>query len=311
MDIVVGLSDIAALKKIRFTFLVLLSVFLPFNVSGAGFNFSSFHPATDSLSYLGVWSPKTLSSWEWETGTFFQFQYRPFQLYQNGARVRSVVDNLWMQHITGAVGIVDRWVEIGADLPVAWRYSFTDPNVLVANDTHHTDLGDLRLHLKTNLLNVSNLFRMGLLSTVSVPTGSENHFLGDDKPAFTESILLETSPSPQFSLALNVGFETRPDFVFRDINKTEQLKVGLGAQYNLSPQLQLLAEVESQTRLVSPYANKVNAPTEVLAGGRYLLKNSGFVLTARGPVRGTKNYLSIAPPRWPSICNDVALMGLG
>ena len=122
--------------------------------------------------------------------------------------------------------------------------------------------------------------QIGLLSNISAPTGSVDHFLGDNTTVFTESLLLESTPLDHFNLALNLGFEFRPTLVFRDINKSDQFKIGFGMKYDLCPRLQLLAELESQTRLSDPYANTANAPTEVLAGIKYLIKDSGLVLTS-------------------------------
>jgi len=107
-------------KRLLLTALLMISIVLPTQVFALtkGFEAISLRPATDGGPYIGIWGSENLGQWQWELGTLGVYAYRPLQLTVNGNRARGILDNTIVQHFYGQLGIFDRWLSLGFDLPM-------------------------------------------------------------------------------------------------------------------------------------------------------------------------------------------------
>ncbi|MFA4875076.1 MAG: OmpA family protein [bacterium] len=268
-----------------------------------GFEASSFHPATDGGPYFTIYGSEGLAQWQWVIGTTANYAYRPFQLIQNGVRVRGIIDDALIQDVHGAVGVVGRWLEFGVDVPVAWWLKFTDPNVAAATAQNKMTMGDVQINFKSELVKVLD-HRVGLaiLPFITLPSGSGKYYNGAGGVTGGGKLILEFMPVDRWRIALNAGALARPKFTVLNIEQSNQLLYGLGTAVNATKQFSIAAEVWGRARLSGLFQNKQESPVEADLGFKYALADCGVTLDVGGGagiVRGSgaptfRTFLGVA-----------------
>ncbi len=254
----------------------------------------SFRPASDNGEYFGVWDSKSMYQFEWRAGTFFTYEYRPLQLTAGGVRVQGIIDYSIIQHLYGSLGIFDKWLSIGVNLPVGWAVDFRDPNVAGSTFGSSMALGDLRINFKSTLYQTRcKRFGIAAVPFIDIPTGYGNEFFGNGTVNGGGLLVIDAQPWQKFRFSLNAGMSGRSTFNFRDIERKMQLLLSLGMQYDLSKKISLNTEIHSQTRLTGIYQETVESPTEILAGVKWKLGQTGLVASFGGGLGIT--YGSMSP----------------
>lgn len=265
---------------------IIVTIFLSLcsGVSGAvtnGFEAMAFRPTTDGGRYFGVWDTDTLKQGKWSLGTVADYSWRPFQLTMNGARQTGILDNTVIQHIFGSVGIIDKWLEVGLDVPIGWWVNYKDPNVIGAAWENKTMFGDIRLNLKTNFLDVDKYgVGIALVPFLGVETGKGGYYFGNGGVTGGGSLVVEGKPREKLAIALNAGIMGKRDFSFRGMEKGNQIIGGFGVAFAATEKLSASAEMLVKTRLSGPFQEKIETPLDVLGGVKYGLGNSGFTASA-------------------------------
>ncbi len=248
-----------------------------------GFEASSFHPATDGGPYFTVYGSEGLEQWQWVVGTTGNYAYHLFQLTQNGARVRGIIDDALIQDAHGAVGLIGRWLEFGVDVPVAWWLTYTDPNVAVATSQNKMAMGDVLLNFKSELVKVRD-HRIGfaILPFMTLPSGSGKYFNGAGGVTGGGKLIVEFMPVDRWRIALNAGALARPKFTAVGIEQSNQLLYGLGTSVDATKELSIAAEVWGRAKLSDLFANKEESPIEADLGVKYAVGESGVTVDAGG-----------------------------
>jgi len=246
-----------------------------------GFEAISLRPATDGGPYIGIWGSKNLGQFEWEAGTLAVYAYRPLQLTQNGNRARGILDNTLVQHFYSQLGIVDRWLSIGFDLPMGWWADFRNPNVATTTNQNKVVVGDAYINLKSEFVRTKH-FGLALRPFITIPTGYGREFFGNGVVSGGGTLIAEIIPHDYASFSFNIGIDAREKFVFRNIEKSRQLNLGFGTAIKLTDPLSLVAEVEATTRLSDPFEEKVESPAEFRGGIKWAIGKSGLLATAGG-----------------------------
>ena len=246
-----------------------------------GFEAISLRPATDGGPYIGIWGAKNLNQLEWELGTLGVYAYRPLQLTQNGNRVRGILDKTIVQHFYGQLGIVDRWLSVGFDLPMGWWADFRDPNVATATNQNMLVVGDIYLNLKSELIK-TNYFGLAIRPFLTIPTGYGKEFFGNGSITGGGTLITEVKPFSIWSFSLNAGVQAREKFNFRDLEKSTQLELGLGTAIQITKPVSIVAEIATSTRLSGPFSEKVESPTEARGAVKWAIGKSGFLASAGG-----------------------------
>lgn len=253
------------------------------NAFTKGFEAISLHPATDGGPYFGIWGSENLDQLQWELGTLATYANRPFQLTQGGRRVRGILDHTLTQHVYGALGIFDRWLEMGFDVPIGWWLKFRDPNIATATTQREMAIGDVRVYLKSELLDIKK-HRVGiaLLPFISIPTGYGKYYFGNGGVAGGGQLVAEFEPVKRWTISLNSGIYARQRFTFRNIEKSHQFLLGMGTAVQLVDALSIAAEVASSTRLSGIYSEGVESPVEVRGGLKWAIANTGLLVNVGG-----------------------------
>jgi outer membrane protein OmpA-like peptidoglycan-associated protein len=272
-------------RIISYFFVVSFILFTMISLSAKaeGLSASQFRPTSDGGKYLGAWSFDGLYAGEWKLGTFVTYEYRPFQLTAGGSRADGIVDSAFIQHINGSVGLFDKRLAIGLDLPIGWYYDFKDPNVAGSTSTNETNLGDLRINLKSEIFR-SRCGHIGLalVPFIDLPTGDDDTFFGNGVTNFGGYFVFDTKMTKGWHVAWNIGLSGREEYDFRDLERSSQLLLSLASEIDLGKHIFLNTEIHSQTRLTGIYSEEVESPTEALAGLKWKIGETGFTLTGGG-----------------------------
>ncbi len=308
----------SVMKKLSLAVVLLIATLpsLPSFALTKGFQAVSLNPATDGGPYIGIWGSDNLGQLEWELGTLGVYAYRPLQLTAGGNRVRGILDNTIVQHFYGQLGVIDRWLSIGFDLPMGWWAQFRDPNVAGATNQNKVVVGDATINFKSELVKTET-FGLALRPFLTIPTGYGKEFFGNGTVTGGGTFIAEVTPIKRWSIALNAGVQGRQEFNFRDIKKDTQLELGLGTTVQIASPVSLVAEVATTTRFMDPFGEKVETPTEARGAVKWKIGKTGLLASAGGTagiVRGSgaPTYsifagLSFSPRRRPHRAKRSAL----
>lgn len=248
-----------------------------------GFEASSFHPATDGGPYFTVYSSEELKQWQWVLGTTGNYAYHPYQLTAGGVRVRGIIDDALIQDVHGAVGLIERWLEVGADVPVAWWLRYTNPNFAAATAQNKMAMGDIQLNVKSEFVKLSD-YRVGLalLPFITFPTGSGNYYNGAGGVTGGGKVLAEFLPFDCWHIGLNVGALARQSYTFLGTQQSNQLLYGLATSVGVGRGFSLAAELWGRAKLSDLFANKTESPAEIDGGIKYAVGDSGVLVDLGG-----------------------------
>jgi len=191
--------------------------------------------------------------------------------------------------VYGQFGIVNQWLSFGADIPIGWWADFRDPNVTTATNQNKFVMGDINLNFKSELVR-TKYFGLALLPFITIPTGYGKEFFGNGNVTDGGSVIAEVKPLSIWSVSLNAGIQGREKFIFRDIEKSNQLLLGLGTAVQIIDPVSLAAEIVSSTRLSGPFSEEKESPVEARAGVKWMIGKSGFLASlggGAGIVRGS------------------------
>jgi len=300
--------------------------------SGGPVDLQLFHPAIDSKGYITLNASQVLGHLDLSFGLVLNYARRPLsiagQICSNpntrlatcadADRIDSLyqVSNLATGHLQAAIGLF-RHLEVGIGVPLTFWNGDTDPNPSAdqKGDIDAQGIGDLVLHLKGRILNTSKYpVGLAIVTTLSLPTGDKESFLGSGRVGLFPSIIVDKEfLHGRIKLALNVGGRFRfgntdgwtdtrdctPDGpascgTGRFIETGQQLTYGVGAAFGLVPQqLDFVAEIIGQTGFDGFFdSDKLNSAHEILGGLRlYLARNSYLAFgVGRGLRGGGDNY---------------------
>ena len=273
-------------KHLGISFVILCICFIFASKSFAltkGFEASSFHPAVDGGPYFTLYGTENLEQWQWVAGTMINYSYQPFQFVQNGVRLRGIIDHDLVQDVHGAVGLVDRWLQLGIDVPVGWWLKYTDPNVATATAESKMAMGDVQLNLKTEFLELKKYkVGIGILPFILLPTGSGKYFNGNGGVSGGGKLLFEFLPVERLRIALNAGILARPDFTITNIEQSNQLLYGLGTAIKITDNFSAEVEASGRAKLKDLFGNKTESPIEGDVGFKYDIGKSGMTIDGGG-----------------------------
>lgn len=244
------------------------------------FNLLYTPPVSDGGTFFTVHESATLKQFQWSLGTYVDFAYKPLKAQLGGVNV-DIVKRYVDEHFYGAIGLTD-WLEFMADIPIAWNNRFINPSTLSpAEDV--ASLGDLFLDLKLRLVNREGFpFGIAFIPFVSLPTGKNAQFMGDDTVTGGGKFVLDGTIWNRLTLSANVGGLARKNFSAYGLNFHHQFLLSGGAAIKLTDWVSLVGEMETRTPFGDFFKNKSNTPTEGKAGlqwrfgeGRNIIINTG------------------------------------
>ncbi len=264
--------------------------------AAAGFDSLSFKPANDHGYYLNVEQSQTLGRGGLAIGATGEFSDDSVVIKNAaGVRIQDLIQRQASAYIGAAFGIFD-WLNVGAGVSGVPYQQYLDPVTLI-ND-NGARMGDVNVNLKARLLDNKKLpIGVALVPFVTIPTGNEQHLIGNGK--FTGGGLLVVDTKRMFdrvSLSLNAGGQVRQDVALTAGTTIEdQFLYGAGVNVAVAKTVQLIAEVDGWTTFNNFYDEnnrnlEVNGALRLTPG-----EKQRFAITAGG---GTGLHDGAGAPDW-------------
>jgi OOP family OmpA-OmpF porin len=296
-------------------------------LGGGPVDLQLFRPAMDSKGFITQDASQVLGHLDVSFGLVLNYARRPLSLASTltAADLRSQyeVRNLATGNLQAAVGLF-KHLELGIGLPLTLWNGDTDPDTDpddAAGDIDAQGVGDLSIHLKGRILNTSRYpVGLALVTTLSVPTGDDEKFLGSGRVGLNPKLIIDKELlDGRLKLAFNIGarfrFGSSDGFTDlrqcsindllqacgtgRSIETGQQLIYGFGVAFGIVPQrFDLVAEIYGQTGFEGLYElDKRNSAHEIVAGAKlYLARNSYLLLGAGRGLRGGGDNFQYGSP---------------
>ncbi|MBI4212567.1 MAG: OmpA family protein [Deltaproteobacteria bacterium] len=255
--------------------------------AATSFDTISFKPASDHGYYLTVEQSQTLKQWNAAIGAYGEFSRHSFQ---------GVIDKQATVTVGGAVGLMD-WLSLGATVTGVPHQQFFSPTT-GAEETK-ARWGDVTLNLKGRIVdNEVSPIGIALVPFVTIPSGDDEHFVGNGKVTGGGKLVVDTARIADFlSFSINVGGQAREAVTLpgtRTIN--DQFIYGAAVNARILKPVQLIAEVQGWTTF-DDFFKQGNRPVEMNGAVRFLTSDTGgLAITAGGG--GRLNDDGPGTPEW-------------
>jgi outer membrane protein OmpA-like peptidoglycan-associated protein len=240
-------------------------------------------------------------------GLLVHYDHRPLQVNSNftGDRLYDEVGYQVNAEILAAIGFFD-WVEIGINLPVSFAQGAGDRNTgLPQKPDLSAGLGDLRLITKIRLFHVES-FKVALMVGLSLPTGKNSDYLGDDGVGLEPRLLAQLDVG-RVGVGFNVGARLRPDQSFTFAGGNQNVEIQNELFFSMGVRLWLVknkleALVDAHGIFQLGEGDDEERSGELLGGLRYKLPKGFGIELAAGPGFGkgvgTPSFRIIGGVRW-------------
>ena len=271
-------------RLIAILILALVCTFASVRSSSAADRYSmiSVHPNQDLGHYFFVQEAETLPKFKWSLGMMMLYynellniKWETVLVSPGGTRTirvdeRHGIDNLVYDYFYGAVGLTD-WLTLAVDFPlfVYYKYGWTVRNIDSSTNQYFKP-GDIWLSAKFRLLDMKKHgVGVALIPSISIPTGKDSHFLGDQNVTGQGQVVVEMSPVDKLRMSFNIALHTREKVTINDINFRNTLKFAVGASYKVVDNVSLIGELESHTVTNDFYGSKRTSPAEARVAARW------------------------------------------
>lgn len=262
-----------------------------------GYSAERFRPATDRRGILDVESAEVGEPMAIELGVSLGYADDPLNLYRDGEgereRVGSLVSHRLGGNLIGAVTLGR--VQIGVDLPIVLSQDEATGDLMTTGGSLSSfGLGDLRLVPKIEIREAGRIpVAVAAAFGVTVPTGSDAGYFGDDGGTLAPELLVSSRLTPRLRAGLNLGYRVRRSRRSLDLEIDDELYAHLGAAFHVTPALELLATAALATAAGDPLSGSDRLYSEVRAGAGYALGTLSLFAAA-----GTGTTEGFGSPDW-------------
>jgi len=258
-----------------------------------------FHPTTDGQGALTVDTDQTLCPGQFNVGLTASGAKKPLDLGDiRELKVQKViVDELYTADLTVAYGLTPD-IELGLDVP--YNYLRKGVNVATGKDESDSNVGDIRVNAKFRVIQ-GNGYGLALIPFANFATGNDDFLLSEGKFGFGMKAAAHLDATKALTLYANLGGEHIGDIAASSSSPKYYhpwIQYGVGAKYLLPWRKDsIVAEVNGETSMATPYAHSTLSPLEVLAAYRSEVA-PGITLQAGG---GGGLNKGMGAPQWRAI----------
>jgi len=256
---------------------VLLGGFFSASAHATSFSTNFFKPVVDDSDYFTVYNSSTNKRNHYHLGFYVDYAYHPYEVGNPSFdRQTGITDNLITGNFLGSFGLFD-WLSVGGRIPI-YLYNNINAPILSRPSEANFNLGDLELNFKLRLIDAkTHKYGLAFLPYMVFPTANDpsSDFVGNGTMAGGGKFIFDFQPSEKFSLAFNVGYEARGNFIDISGQKIDDhLTMGLGVAYNvMRNKLKIIGETQMET-VVSDFFHRRTTPAEARVGVRYAINRS-------------------------------------
>lgn len=261
----------------RVPLLFLLAAFAA-GARAEGGNIQRFSPEPATLGGLATGPGELLGVGDWAGGLDLNWAHNPLVRRESGTRgPATVADNVTLQ-VRAAVGLHEIF-EFALVLPIAAYVGGDDATATIAGHA----AGDLRLQPRIRLLTQwRHGVALSVSPTITLPLGGTAALAGDAGV----TLLPEATISKRFEklfLAGNLSFHLRPEAtILPGATLGSELGLRFAAGYALSPDTQLLGELDGGLALSTLSLGALGTPLELRLGMRHFLGDTMALDLAAG-----------------------------
>ncbi|MFE8601799.1 Ig-like domain-containing protein [Archangium violaceum] len=287
--------------------LALLLVFLAGPARAQGVDLQQYKPAPGSRDVLGVYSPQVAPGLGLYAGLSVSYARNPLVLRtaSNGDFAQSIVSDQVTADVLASISFLDHF-ELGLALPVTGQWGPESGNlgIFIPQNATGTGLGDLRLVPKAVL--PLGALSLGLAAVVSLPTASDQSFLGAGGVGVQPTLMVQWASSEQLRVLANLGARFQPDkqVALLDLNVGNELTYALGAHWSPAADSKLFVQGNLEGAFALSNQGSNPPPLELLAAVGYSLPGGLAVRLGGGPGLtsgyGTPNFRLFASIAWSS-----------
>jgi len=275
-----------------------------------------FRPNAHTLGGFAVDAARVPGHLQWGAGLFVNYADDPLK------RVRTDTGDVVHRFVTGETtlnlllyaGFFDF---LGIDLDIPFHVQMDGRGHPTEGDVTDSGIGDLRITPRAQLLDVADLFYLGLAVDLVLPTGNEQSFMGWGSVAVIPRVNFGFD-FEVVELLLNLGMRFQSERELYNLDPQHQLQIGLGL---LVPfrfdedrhKLVIVAETLLFAELGDPFDEGNETGWELRAGLRYHTP-IGLTVSAGAGVGVLPGYgipdwrvlagLHYAPGEAPNPCED-------
>ena len=264
-----------------------------------------FHPTTDGQGALTVDTDRTLCPGQFNFGLTLSGAKKPLDIGDiHELKVeKSVVEELYTADLTAAYGLTPD-ITLGLDIP--YDYSRDNLNYAqhklgntgVRDDVFH--LGDIRLNAKFRVID-GGRYGLALIPFANFATGDRDFVLSEGKFGFGVKTAAHYDVTKPLTIYANLGSEHIGNIATSSSSPGYYhpwIQYGVGAKYLLPWRKDsVVAEVNGETSMSTPFVHTTLSPIEVLAAYRTVVA-PGWTLEAGG---GGGLNKGMGAPRWRAI----------
>ena len=244
----------------------------------------TFRPAPGDNHFITIFESTTLQPGEFKPGLYLDYAKNLFILKVPGGASRNVVEQLFTNHLTLGVGLLDlRW--LGIEFGVDWPFATESMNALIGGkNSKGFYTGDPKADLKFRFLDRRES-PIGIALTVfgQGPVGKGSRFLGNN--SFTEggSLIVERSwNQDRFLSTLNLGYLNRVGVNPAPATRVNnQVFASLGLRASIRS-WDIFAEGNVAAEAAHLFVHKNQTPSEVDLGFGYRFNKIPLVAEAGG-----------------------------
>ncbi|MFT7583420.1 MAG: outer membrane protein OmpA-like peptidoglycan-associated protein [Myxococcota bacterium] len=201
------------------------------------FQVEQFEPLpSQGTNLLNLGKSEVLSHLRPSFGLMVHYVDDAFQLVlrsdQDAIRQR-LVDSQLKGEVWAALGLFD-FMDIGVVMPLVFSQNVRqlDATASSAFDLDSFATGDLRASVKFRLLDPADAggFGIGLMGTLSVPTGDENSYNSDGEIRIEPRLLLDWRNDDGLTFVANIGYMPRPERQIVQHISDDVIRWGVGAE---------------------------------------------------------------------------------
>lgn len=213
--------------------------------AATGFDSLSFKPASDHGYYLTVEQSQTLGQWGTAIGLTDEFSSDSMVLRAPPGADFHAIDKQMSLTLGAALGVLD-WLNVGV---TASGVPYQQFNTATGSD-NGARMGDVVVNLKGRLLNNEKYpVGLALVPFVTLPTGNEQHFVGNGKVTGGGVLVLDTKRiAERVSFSVNAGGQVRENVALSSGTAVkDQFLYGAGMNIAVAEPVQLIAEADGWT----------------------------------------------------------------
>lgn len=185
---------------------------------------------------------------------------------------QSLVASKLQGEISLGIGLFD-WVELGVALPIVF-FQASDLSgfgqLPDEEDTRLTTIGDVRIVPKLRIIHSDWAGGFGIAASAKIylPISDAEHFESDGEVRVSPNLILDWSHHVGFSIAVNIGYDMRPDHGVLDFEDKDNLRYGLGIVLpTFWRPLSLMGNVYGDIDIENPeFGKRRDEPMEFMAG---------------------------------------------